>query len=341
MRTGTTIISLASVTLAVSGCGGSNLGSLPIAPYADTYKASYASSTLQKMEDLLKEPGDKVQGVAIPNERNFGSETQKSGTPQSVEIEKTTDGYIMRVAGEEVEFTQAELVNNNEYALIASNSQGQPRTIGLLFPMTNERIDQALSSSQTAMVPLGYGVRKNSEGGSVADGNEYFEGYAIAGLETDPSSMPKTGTASYSGFGRIEAMTKSYSFDNDDIEMVRYQGDATINADFGAGTVAGAVDLSQRRISRADSGNDPYNDISAQGAKLVLQETDIIGNGFSANVEGNAATETLMANDGISADTKAQAIGRFYGENASQVGAVISGEGSTHTVQGIVYADRN
>lgn len=343
MRIGTTIISLSAVTLAVSGCGGSSLGNLPIAPYANTYKASYASSTVQKMDDLLKDPGDKVQGLAVPvlsQDTGAGSDTLSNGKPQSVQITKTSDGYEMEFAGQKVAFTQAELVDNDFYRLRQLDSNNNLRTVGHVFSLEGP-VPEALSSTQTSMVPLGFGVRVNSEGGPAVEGNDFAHGFAIVGLETNPASMPKTGSATYSGSGRIEARPTTIDWNSDGVDYIRYRGDTAFTADFGSGKVSGTLDLHDRRTTLVQSGNQPTEDITALGAELTLQETDIIQNGFSTTVVNNAAADGLFGNDGISSDTKTQAVGRFYGEDAGQIGAVVTGGGSSHTISGVVYGDRD
>lgn len=335
-----TTLTVLMAASALAGCGGGTAKLFNPAPYADVYNATYASAEKDVMSKVLVNPGDTIEGGAAPVKTTFDTPDDGLDEPQSVKIEKTNDGYILYAAGESVEFTSTELQPDGFYELKTKNMNGDDRTIGYFFPAFGTLAD--LSSSDTAMVPLGYGVRvKNGPDAATADDADGFsQGFTIVGLETNPSDMPTTGTATYQGGARIEAYVKNPDYDVNEPDRVRYRGMTTLDADFGAKTVAGKVVLKDSRITYTQSGAGPVNDISASGAEIALETADIIGNGFSSELTANAAAATQMATDGISADTQATAVGRFYGTDAGQVGAIVGGEGTSHVITGVLAGDR-
>lgn len=326
---------------ALAGCK-SNDPEPPMAPYANVYKATYASAAKETIDKALAKPGDKIQGGVAPVDQNYTANPTVNalGKPQAVEIEKTADGYIMRAGGEEVVFTDADYAGG-VYEQRKLNSDSKLRTLGALYAM-NDDTKTALSSSSGSMVPLGFYMRvEEGAGAATADSKRGLQGYMVVGLETDPSAMPKTGKASYSGFGRIDAHAKSINYDTPGaIEHVDYRGDAELEADFGKETVSGTVQIKDRRIRMID-GDTGWVDVSGNNAELALKPAKIVQNGFASELDKNGAAGTMMQADGISADTEAEAIGRFYGNDAGQVGAIVAGEGTSHVITGVIYGDRN
>ncbi|WP_265517489.1 transferrin-binding protein-like solute binding protein [Nitratireductor luteus] len=340
MKSRTTALPIILAASALAGCGGATTGTIATAPYADAYQATYASAAVDVMSKVLVNTGDTIEGGAAPVKTIFDTPDDRLDEPQSVKIEKADDGYILHAAGETVEFTSTELHPDGYYELIEKNMNGDDRTIGYFFPAFGTLAD--LEASDTAMVPLGYGVRvKDGNAPATADDADGFsEGYTIVGLETDPSHMPTTGSATYEGDARIEAYVKNADYNIDEPSRVRYRGTTKLNADFGAGTVAGNIVLKDSRVSHTQSGNGAVNDISANGAEIALGQADIIDNGFSSELTANAAAAAQMAADGISDDTEATAVGRFYGTDAGQIGAIVGGEGASHVITGVLAGER-
>ncbi|TCD16254.1 transferrin-binding protein-like solute binding protein [Oricola cellulosilytica] len=340
MKYWNTLVCLLAAGTGLAGCGTTSTPAL--APYASAYDATYASVVVDAISKHLVNPGDKLEGGAVTSAEAFGGPSIVSlKAPAKVEIEKTADAYILRYAGEEVTFTATDLQTGGFYEQKMNDSSGTPRTIGYLFALVAGTTPDALSAPDSAMVPIGFGVRTNSKGTVTADDADGFSnGFGFVGLETAPSDMPKTGAAVYKGYGRIDAYNKQVDFSVAGNENRRvYSGDSTLEADFGAGTVSGRVDLSEarRRITDGSGGlSETRTDISGQGASVLLDSAAIVQNGFASDLSLNAAAETSLAADGISADTEAVAVGRFYGTGAGEVGAVIAGEGTSHVITGAV-----
>ncbi|UUP19636.1 transferrin-binding protein-like solute binding protein [Nitratireductor thuwali] len=340
-----TTLTVLMAASALAGCGGGTAKLLNPAPYADVYNATYASAEKDVMSKVLAKAGDTIEGGAISARNGYSDALDADEVvlqePEAVKIEKTADGYILHASGEKVAFTAAE-DKGGYYELVVKNQNGHDRTIGYFYAAFDDLA--ALQASDSSMVPLGYGIRvKDGDAAATADDADGFvNGFTIVGLETNPSAMPKTGTASYQGGAQIQAHPKVVDYDPgapDMVERIRYRGDAMLSADFGAGTVSGTVALNDRRFSYTKSPNSS-NDPTVAGAALTLETADIIGNGFSSELTANAAAATQMATDGISADTQATAVGRFYGTDAGQVGAIVGGEGTSHVITGVLAGDR-
>ncbi|EKF19153.1 transferrin-binding protein-like solute binding protein [Nitratireductor pacificus] len=313
----------------------------PMAPYANVYKATYATEATDTMAQLFSAAGKKLEGGTAPFVSTYDDVANKdkseAGDPTPVKVEKTANGYSFEVAGEKVSFTDADLQGNGDYyETSALNSNNQMRTMASVAAL-NGKTKEALESGTSSMVPLNYYMRyKPGADAATADDSGGVAGYAIVGLETKPTALPSTGKATYQGRGRIEARAKSYDYDTD-TWRVRYIGDATMEADFGAKTVSGSIAVDEHRAQVG--GNNTTTDVSGQGAVVMFKPGQIVQNGFTSELEGNAALNTMIQNDGLG-QVEAEAYGRFYGKDGGQIGAVIAGESATHDISGVVFGDR-
>jgi hypothetical protein len=325
---------LGSVLLSASvltGCGSNSGNDDPIPPFAGVYTPRTATADVNSMAAAYAASPRLQSGVA-PVVSTFGNPTVRSlADPASIELEKTADGYILRYDDESVTFTDADVVVDPVDGFDDYQAAG-----GSISAVARSGTRSALESTTSAMVPLQFNISTNSQGQAtpgVRDGQA--QGYTIFGLETAGANMPRTGSATYTGRARIDAYSREVTGDPLQVDRIRYSGDVTMSADFGAGTVAGEIDVTQRR-TRAGGVQTPNADISASGAAIGLAQTQIIGNGFETTLVNNDAANLIMAADGISADTEASAVGRFYGNNAGEIGAIIAGEGTSHVITGLV-----
>lgn len=330
------LLPLAAVGL-VAACNGNNrVAGLP-------FMATQATPTLNQVNQALNTSGKSLQGATVAVQERFGSSGQstlKSLDPSAFEIERTATGYTIKVAGESYTFTDAQ-VNGGSYEVKMKNTAGQDRTLAFFFS-ANDDITRELKTNNTALVPLFYGIRTNSKGTATADDADGFiTGASLVGLETAPSAMPKTGTATYNGRTRFEFRNRSVDYSTGAAKQqsrLRYKGGATITADFGAGTVSGNAKLEEKQESfNADRFPSTTTNIAAQGAAMTFTGAKISGNGFTPDLETNPAADTQLRADGVNlSDFKGESFGRFYGNAAQQVGVLTVGESSTHTVTGVI-----
>ncbi|MGR3570339.1 transferrin-binding protein-like solute binding protein [Brevirhabdus sp.] len=329
---------LAAVGL-VAACNGNNrVAGLPFMP-------TQATPTLNQVNQALDTSGKSLQGMTVAVQEKFGSNgpnTLKSLDPSTFEIERTATGYTIKVAGESYTFTDAQ-VNGGAYEVKMKNTAGQDRTLAFFF---SEQDDTAreLKTNNTALVPLFYGIRTNSQGTATANNSDGFiTGASLVGLETAPSAMPKTGKATYNGRTRFEFRNRSADYStgaaNQQVRL-RYRGGATITADFGAGTVSGNAKLEEKREGFTKTQATTTN-IATRGAAVTFTGAKISDNGFSPDLVTNTAADTQFSADGINlSDFKGKSYGRFYGNAAQQVGVLTTGESSTHTLTGTITGTR-
>jgi len=275
--------------------------------------------------------GDKLESGTGAVRRTFGNpdDTHSLDQPTKVTVTKTANGYDLAYGEASFSFTDSDLVDGY-YEKETANSSAS------LFALEGDT-DVALSSPR-AMVPLGFGAALDGDDAAgTDDATSQLAGYTVVGLETNPDDMPNSGTATYTGKGRFDFYNKSFEAGSEDVRRIRYGGNSSITADFDAATVNGQVDVTNR-VVRLGDGTNTADDISAKGASVGF-ESNIVENGFVIDeMLGNAALEAELADVGIG-EVEAGGEGRFYGENAESVGAVISGESETAAMTGIIYGD--
>lgn len=150
-----------------------------------------------------------------------------------------------------------------------------------------------------------------------ANGDVYHRSFAaIGGETTDASVAALTGTATYEGYGRIDAYAAT-DFENSSTDRSRIRGDVTMTADFGVGEISGRMDdLTLQAPSESDR--------NAIAGQIDFGTASITQNSFSGAVSSNAALETagLTINDGSTYT------GAFFGPDADEVSGVISATGA-------------
>lgn len=126
-------------------------------------------------------------------------------------------------------------------------------------------------------------------------------GRVVHGLRTAPESMPNSGQATYSGDMSAEAWSPAPSSPTVGAAPT-YNGDLSLTADFGAGSIAGRIDNLRRRPTNAD----PYVPLSGQ---LDIDNGRIEGNGLTGDLSGLGYRGTVE--------------GGFFGPAADEVGGIL------------------
>ncbi len=333
-------IALLAVSTMLAGCGttGSGTDGSSLTKPSDP---TYATADKDAVGKALAAPGDKVSTItrAVHSTFNDNDDTQKLDTVKQVQVTKTADGYNLKYGNAEVALTEKDYANGG-YDSQFVRSNGQTRTLAFLSAWNGDTKTE-LSSSSAAMVPFRFGVRLKDDkagGGNVGEANGFARGFAFAGLETDPSAVPKTGTATYKGGSVVEAVSKVQPSNATTTDYVRYEGDATLTANFDAGTVLGTSYVGSRQVKLTD-GTSTSTNISGQNAAFQ----------FNGKIEGNAFTiPQLDANDAAQAELASQGItnadvdgeGRFFGNDARSVGAILTGDSKDHVLTGMIYGSK-
>ena len=133
-------------------------------------------------------------------------------------------------------------------------------------------------------------------------------GFVVYGVSTDATDLP-TRTATYEGRAHFQAWLPDSPSNSTRIDG---SGRLTLNADFDASTVGGAID----RIAVPDS---PLT-------RVAIENGQIRGSALSADLRG---TESGATFDG-------ELAGRFFGPQAAEVGGVLEGTHTTSSATTVV-----
>ncbi|WP_411037433.1 transferrin-binding protein-like solute binding protein [Shinella sp. BYT-45] len=313
------------------------------------YTPTYATDARNSMAAAYAEEGASLESKTKAIRQAFGDDT--AGEPDTytlddtrkVELAKSGAGYVFKYGDAEFTLTDADYVSDPEggyYDKSATNSDGDLRFLASLYSLTGDTKGD-LASPTRVMVPLGFGVRmqgNNAGGVEPGEADSTVEGFMIAGVETNPSDMPTSGTATYNGQSRFDIYAKESTYGTSDVQQIRYSGDSAISANFDAGTVSGEALLERRRVRLADD-TTTTDDISGAGVKVSFDST-LTQNGFEIDdLKANAAAEAELASQNIG-QMEVGGEGRFYGRNAESVGVIVAGSSEDHVMTGTMFGDK-
>jgi hypothetical protein len=129
----------------------------------------------------------------------------------------------------------------------------------------------------------------------------------VTGYATPAATMPVSGTATYQGSVIGEAFHPDAA-GIDGTDFYQLTGDASLQANFGSGTIAGSLNMNSKSF---EGETFPWNSVSLLGS--------IAGGQFS----GTSAVTSAPANSGsLSAAATGTFAGMFFGPNAQELGAV-------------------
>lgn len=145
------------------------------------------------------------------------------------------------------------------------------------------------------------------------EGTSFLGGYFFTGIRTAPASMPKTGSARYSGLTvgtMIDANFARYSL----------EGDMALAVEFAGGSVDG--NFTDMMKTSADGIAEPWRDFTLSGS--ITTETSLY-DGITGARNFSGITNT---NDGL---LSGNAEGAFFGPGAAEVGGAwtLAGDGET------------
>lgn len=160
----------------------------------------------------------------------------------------------------------------------------------------------------------------------VNPGGADVRGYAVVGTETQGSALATLPSATYSGRARIDTYPAA-GFVNSATSLSRVNGDLSMAADFGAGTIFGS-------IGNLD-GNGPGQANAPIAGSIAMDQTAITGNGFAGTITPDATFLAATGTSGVSGSYG----GTFYGPAASQVGGTmtLTGTQNGQAINGIGF----
>ena len=184
--------------------------------------------------------------------------------------------------------------------------------VGAFIYEADGGIDELLTTRNGWAEVIGY---QTNQVPTSPDGRD-LAGFAIVGTETRNDVLAGLPTATYTGRARVNVYPET-GFVNNSTSRTVQQGDLSMTANFGEGTIDGTIDNIQRR----PAGSDTFDPVTGS---LVMEKTQFDVNGFSGNVAAGpgyvSESPELLANTDYS--------GAFYGPEADQVAGTISGSGN-------------
>jgi hypothetical protein len=145
----------------------------------------------------------------------------------------------------------------------------------------------------------------------IPDGPD-VQGFAVVGAETRSTALTSLPTAKYTGqVGLLSRPTKG--FEDNRTSQTRIRGDLKLTANFGAGTVSGAVD----RIRVRPAGEEDSVDVAGT---IAMNPSAIVGNGFAGGLTADADYQSNVG----TIDASSSYSGKFYRESAEQVAGVLN-----------------
>lgn len=185
------------------------------------------------------------------------------------------------------------------------------------------QISPELPTNVLSYVALG--AWQQSTSGALTSYTEYVFGY-----ETPPTSMPTTGTASFTGTAQGTVFTPGTSFVGTGVNGV-----AALSVNFASGNITGAFTQMQY-VNPANPGSSaapnylPWNDVSVNAN---------IGAGTSQFSGSTAVTSTPQSPLSMKASATGHINGGFYGPSAQALGGIWSLSDGTNSVLGTVLAN--
>jgi hypothetical protein len=348
----TQILLLATVAPVLAACGAGGNG----APYANLYKASYATEG-KNIGNTLDAPGKAIESIGVGTKSTFGDGTTTlvNNDPKKLILERLfpdNNGAKAALAQPEalfkltygnasVTFTEADLRGEEMDQYLEKlylNEDDEERTIAYLYSLEGDIFD----IEDKIVVPLGFGFRLKEDGTSATNDEEgvgFANGYTLIGLETNPDTMPKDRTATYEGGAEFRLDNKVETYDSAGIDRVFLYGDSTISANFSTGKVTGELDFHESRI-RDNSDEDEIDEKNELNNVKVALNGDIVSNGFTLDLEANEGAQEALADLGIT-DLEAEGAGRFYGTEAEAIGALVTGESTNYLLNGVIWGNEN
>lgn len=301
-----------AATLAVAGCGSSNDGpavvSAPAATrlYSDTDGA--AAAALAAGKTLTAQTGS-TSALAL------GYDTGATAVADSTfSVRKNASGALTFVVnGVEQAFTPADIETEDDGDVYGYNIEDDAASKYVNFGSRyGGQLSEVLDPAARNYVQV-WGYQSNQ----ITPNGPDLRGFAVVGTETRPGALAALPTATYRGYARVDSVPATGFVDNG-TSRTSTEGDLTLTANFGAGTVAGQLDELRTRAPGLD-------DFQPSAGVIALNQTAITGAGFTGTVSADAA---FTAGSGATLAPTSRYSGAFYGAAAQQVGGTIAVTGT-------------
>ena len=239
--------------------------------------------------------------------RNFDTQTAVLSADSSATISRNDAGGLdLTIGGQTFSFSSADVTDDGYGFQLPDGSAG-------IWTWSADSMAAALDPAYPDHQLVFDYYADFSESGGV-------NGFAVIGTEAAVAALANLPTATFSGYTRIRLAPQT-GFTNWDNSVSEAEGDVSLTANFGSGTVSGAI---TNIGGRAPFTEDPDRTWTALDGEVTMAEAAITGNGFTGGLSGDAA---FNANVGT-LDPGSSYSGTFFGENADEVAGGINVTGA-------------
>lgn len=243
---------------------------------------------------------------------DWNNNTTALGAPATVSLKKNDQGGLtLTVNGVEQVFTSADLSSDN-YGYQINDSKNS-KFVSLWAWDGNSMADQINGTNSYGKYSHVWEYFTNQLG----DPKQETSGFAVLGTETKPAELAGMPTATYSGYSRSK-MRQATGYMSEAANASVMGSAVSMTADFGAGTVSGALTNIRTRPKSSSTWTTVPGSISMDAASIS-------GNGFAGTLTPDPTFKNTIGNPSISNGTYA---GTFFGPAAEEVGGTLSAEGS-------------
>lgn len=292
---------LALLAACTGGSGGGNDGTIIAQDEGDTVQAALAEGRTVTAKSALMSAVilDRETGTAAPiNPESFAMRLP-DGEDEDVTI---------LLGGREVTFTGGDRFFEEDGVTYYGWSQEGDNPRYALWAWSSGTASEAISLEGETFVNI-WEVYFDD-----VDGSEY-KAYAVTGTETAGSALTNPGTATYSGYAAIKAYPDGGYAGFDTVD--RLEGDVSMTADFGDGTISGEMDNLRFGWTGDAADRDPI------AGSIAMTESAIGSDGsYAGSLEADADL-LAQTDDGTFSGSYA---GDFFGPAAEQTAGALSAE---------------
>ena len=323
------ILLMTGAALALAGCGGgSSVTRAPTIPASEQATRVYS--------DTAGDAGDVISNDETLTARSVASagltlDYDSSGPGNTgvvrprAAIRRNANGELtLTVDGVDHDFTTAdrEVEPGGEVYGYQVEDDANSRYYSA-FSQTGE-IDEFFANGNGYAEVLGYQT-------NLVSGAVNIRGYAVFGTETRDADLAGLPTATYNGRGRLE-LAPATGWVNNETSRTTLRSDVNMTANFGAGTISGAM---TNFTLRPPGGTD-----APIAGSVAMNSAPFAVNAYQGRLAPDAA---FSASTGVSS-LNATYSGAFYGGAAQETGGVISGTGTRNggavNATGFFYANQ-
>ncbi|MDP3195418.1 transferrin-binding protein-like solute binding protein [Tabrizicola sp.] len=239
--------------------------------------------------------------------RTFDAATARLTADSTASVTLNDEGGLdLTIGGQTIRFIASDLTEDGNGFELPDGTAG-------IWSWDGESIADALDPA-AGRYSLVFDYYSDNEDGTGRNG------FLVVGTETADADLRALPTATYQGYARIR-VAPTTGFNDYAADVSEARGDVTMVANFGAGTVSGAVTNMAGRAPRLE---DPTRTWTPFDGGLTMEQAAITGNGFTGAITADAGFAAAVG----TIDAGSSYSGTFFGPGGEEVGGGINVTGT-------------